>query len=82
MTSSVVGSPVTFNIGSPTGDPGVPSLNEADFWSMEEAMKDVQGWIEAAAGDVTVIAEIQRMIPIEVFQKLKFPPTRLNELNP
>jgi hypothetical protein len=69
------GSPVAFEIEIPTGDPVVKAASGIDSWLTEEAIADVRGWIEACGNDPVVIAEIERMIPTEVFQRLQLPPT-------
>ncbi len=67
------GSPVAFKIETPTGDPTAKTASGIDSWSTEEAIVDVMGWIEACGDDPDVIAEIERMIPASVFQKLNLP---------
>ncbi len=60
MMEERVGSPVPFKITCSLGDPERAPANEGDVWLTEEAMKDIQRWIEAAAGDVAVIAQISK----------------------
>ena len=70
-----LGSPVRFNIESPTGDPSVNPSSESDLWLTEAAIEDVMGWIEESGYNADVIGEIEKMIPADVFQKLRLPPS-------
>jgi hypothetical protein len=76
------GSPVAFEIEPPTGDPTVKAASGIDPWSTEEAIADVMGWIAGSGYDPDVIAEIERMIPASVFQKLNLPFTGSSSPNP
>jgi hypothetical protein len=42
-----VGSPVRFNVETPTGDPDATLSSESDLWLTEGAIADGLGWIEA-----------------------------------
>jgi hypothetical protein len=67
-------SPVASKIEIPTGDPTAKAASGIDPWLTEGTIEEIQEWIEASEYDSVVIAEIERMIPAEVFQKLKLTP--------
>ncbi len=69
------GSPVAFEIETPTGDPVAQSASGIDPWSTQEVIADVMGWLEASGYDSEVIVEIERTIPASIFQRLNIPPT-------
>ncbi|MGG6295035.1 plasmid replication protein, CyRepA1 family [Leptolyngbya sp. AN02str] len=72
------GSPAAFEIDSYTGDPTPPSPTDLDPWSTPGVVQDVMGWIKASGYNPAVIAEIEKMIPGTVFQKLKLIPKASN----
>lgn len=69
------GSPVAFKIETPTGDPTAKTASGIDSWLEEGAIEEIPEWIAVAGDDPVVVAEIERMIPASIFQRLQLPPT-------
>ena len=67
-----VGSPVSFQIESPAGDPGDEAAAGTDPWLTDATLREVQEWVEAARGDADVLAQIMQLIPASVLQRLTY----------